>query len=317
MTTNTVSFPTANPSTRSHIHPDPSEAGSFPHTTRALDVFDALYGFTCPSWEAIERFYEASAIYENPLVTATSRSLISDIHCLASQLVEVNIPKPVAVVLTVFGMQRHGKWRDPWFQAIRIWTEVGDVCESDSFDGHRKAIIEHTLHILLLPGLHPASSQPSNVNVHPTAPHSAASSEISVNQYYARQSMNSSVYSTLGLDLSIPSPFHLRLPIMTRLLFNDAGRITHHRDFWDVKDLLGLVPGMTLTQWITGRLFAQGIRGVVGIGRSLFGHRGASSIVSNPIVDEEALTPAEAYAKSIKSGKQGSQRRQSQTGWSS
>lgn len=32
-----------------------------------------------------------------------------------------------------------------------------------------------------------------------------------------------------------PSILHLSLPIITRLSFNDAGKITHHRDFWDVK----------------------------------------------------------------------------------
>ena len=38
-------------------------------------------------------------------------------------------------------------------------------------------------------------------------------------------------------DMSLwpPSPFHLKLPIITRLAFNEAGKITHHRDFWDVK----------------------------------------------------------------------------------
>ena len=35
---------------------------------------------------------------------------------------------------------------------------------------------------------------------------------------------------------------------------NEQGRITHHRDFWDVKDLLGLVPGVSLAQWVTTRI---------------------------------------------------------------
>ena len=46
---------------------------------------------------------------------------------------------------------------------------------------------------------------------------------------------------------------------MTRLSFNEQGRITHHRDFWDVKDVLGLVPGVGLAQWISSRLVAQGL----------------------------------------------------------
>jgi len=31
----------------------------------------------------------------------------------------------------------------------------------------------------------------------------------------------------------------------------------HHRDFWDVKDMLGLVPGVGLLQWISGRVAAR------------------------------------------------------------
>ena len=52
------------------------------------------------------------------------------------------------------------------------------------------------------------------------------------------------------------------------------------------QDLLGLVPGMTLVQWISGRLAAQGIRGVVRAGRALFS--------SPPARDEEAGAHVEA-----------------------
>ena len=60
---------------------------------------------------------------------------------------------------------------------------------------------------------------------------------------------------------------------------------------------------MTLTQWITGRLMAQGIRGLVTIGRSLFSAgsypvRATAHTVSSE--DHEA-SPAEVYAKSVKS----------------
>ena len=43
--------------------------------------------------------------------------------------------------------------------------------------------------------------------------------------------------------------------------------------------MLGLVPGMTFVQWVTGRLAAQGIRNVVRAGRALF---------RSPPQDEEA-----------------------------
>lgn len=48
-------------------------------------------------------------------------------------MAQVDIPKPVALLFALFGMERTGRWREPWFQAIRVWSEVGDVCESDSF----------------------------------------------------------------------------------------------------------------------------------------------------------------------------------------
>ena len=35
--------------------------------------------------------------------------------------------------------------------------------------------------------------------------------------------------------------------------------MTHHRDFWDVKDLMGLIPGVSLVQWIMSRLTGAGL----------------------------------------------------------
>lgn len=68
--------------------------------------------------------------------------------------------------------------------------------------------------------------------------------------------------------------------------------------------MLGLVPGMTLTQWITSRIFAQGVRGVVGIAKSLFSTRSVRSAdpIKHPGDEEEGLSPAQEYAKSVKAG---------------
>ena len=93
-------------------------------------------------------------------------------------------------------------------------------------DGHRKTIVEHTLHVLILPGLHSETSQP------PPSPNPNRTITLDSSYHY---SLSPGKHTTLGLDLSIPSPLHLRLPILTRLSFNDVGKITHHRDFWDVK----------------------------------------------------------------------------------
>jgi hypothetical protein len=108
-------------------------------------------------------------------------------------------------------------------------------------------VVEHTLNILFLPGLHSDSA--------PSA-HSSSSFSLSTNpsQHPTAPSLPLPMTS-----FSVPSPFHLKMHIMTRLSFNEQGRITHHRDFWDIKDVLGLVPGLGLAQWISSRLAARGL----------------------------------------------------------
>ena len=97
-------------------------------------------------------------------------------------------------------------------------------------DGHRKILVEHTLHVLLLPGLH--STETSHAI--PTTGQTEASSSRSL--LLPSASLQQAAYhSTLGMDLSKLSPLHLRLPVTSRLSFNDAGKITYHRDIWDVK----------------------------------------------------------------------------------
>ena len=166
---------------------------------------------------------------------------------------------------------------DPWFQGLRVWTEIGDISESESFgeqknrlslcyfvhgiitDGHRRSIVEHTVNILFLPGLHSDRTRPR---------HSAASSSSLIpdsnsthlslgNQYPPHLNHPTDPRISIpGTNLGLPSPLHLQLHILTRLSFNEQGRITHHRDIWDVKDALGLVPGVSLAQWIGARLAA-------------------------------------------------------------
>ncbi|KAI0797083.1 hypothetical protein C8Q75DRAFT_802736 [Abortiporus biennis] len=288
MNSNTVTFPTASSVSLTQDQ----------NYSAALEIFDVVYGSTPSSWDAIERFYEPSATYENPLVTATSRSVISDINTVAAHLAQVDVPKPVALLFALLRIERTGRWKDPWFRAIRVWSEVGDICESDSFDGHRKVMLEHTLHVLILPGLHSATSQPPPTSGYDRTP---TASDLSLSTY-------SHQHTTLGIDLSFPSPLHLRLPIITKLQFNDAGRISYHRDYWDAKDLLGLIPGMSLTQWITGRLFAQGIHGVVSIGKALFMNHSKETIPVARQDEETGISPAQEHAKSIKSSNNPSRR---------
>jgi len=233
------------------------------HAT-ALEVCDIVYGNSesIASLDAVERFYEANAIYENPFITATSRSVISDIYSLARKLCYVDIPKPLAMLYILFRLKQPSPAAtnsDPWFQGLRVWTEIGEICESESFDGHRRSIVEHTVNILFLPGLHSDHTRPGHSagNSSSLIPDRGSSHLLLENQYPSRPS--DPQISIPGTGLGVPSPLHLQLHILTRLSFNEQGRITHHRDIWDVKDVLGLVPGVSLAQWIGARLAATSL----------------------------------------------------------
>jgi len=132
------------------------------------------------------------------------------------------------------------------------------VCESESFDGHRRCIVEHTLNILLFPGLHALghmnAAQPYALTSEAQRNSSTRSLHLSIS------SLSGPSPPTLtipGIGLPFPSPLHLKLHVFTRLSFNEQGRIIHHRDVWDLKDLVGLIPGGMLSQWVASRLAAR------------------------------------------------------------
>lgn len=78
----------------------------------------------------------------------------------------------------------------------------------------------------------------------------------------AGRSSQSSVHLKWPLGGTITrgwSPFHFRLRVVTRLTFNDAGRVVHHRDLIDVKDLIKGFPGGTAFQWIAFTFAAQNL----------------------------------------------------------
>ncbi|KAG9311761.1 hypothetical protein JVU11DRAFT_8004 [Chiua virens] len=62
-----------------------------------------------------------------------------------------------------------------------------------------------------------------------------------------------------GTPISVPSPLHLQLPVMTRLVFNEQGQITYHKDVWDVRDVVRLIPGVRPVLWIMARVGAWGL----------------------------------------------------------
>lgn len=116
-------------------------------------------------------------------------------------------------------------------------------------DGHHRTIVEHTLHVLFLPSLHKDSDMFPHSDDH--------SRQLSMASYFDPSVLGSTSYSQPKLSIAginLPSPMHFQLRVLTRLSMNEQGRITHHRDFWDVKDLLGLVPGVSLAQWVMTRI---------------------------------------------------------------
>ncbi|KAF9053780.1 hypothetical protein BDZ89DRAFT_976395 [Hymenopellis radicata] len=227
------------------------------HAT-ALDICYTIYGEATLSPEVIDRYYESSAsTYENPVLTATSRTVIFDIFKLGRKLHALDIPRPLAALFTLLRLQDPEAMSNPLFQAMRVWNEVGHISEHESFDGQRKAIVEHTLNILVLPEIH--------VDADPHAASLFAASDSLIHSR-SRSSMSSPSYhpgspslAIPGTSFTVPSPFHFQLHIMTRLSFNEQNRITHHRDFWDVKDLMGLLPGVSFMHWIGSRIAAKGL----------------------------------------------------------
>ncbi|KAF9534594.1 hypothetical protein CPB83DRAFT_755199 [Crepidotus variabilis] len=224
----------------------------------AVDVCYSVYGESSTASDIVGSYYEPNACqYENPFVTATSRSVISDIHRLSRQFSSVDVPRPMAMLCTLLHLRPPSSSQTPLFQGARVWTDILDICENESFDGHRKVIVEHTLNILLLPGIHCEG----------TIAHRVQGSTDSLVNPHDSPLMTSNSHKPFilpslpvpGTSLSVPSPLHCKLRIITRLSFNEQGLVTHHRDIWDVKDVMGLVPGVSLAQWIGTRLAATGL----------------------------------------------------------
>jgi hypothetical protein len=133
--------------------------------------------------------------------------------------------------------------------------------------------VEHTLNILLLPGLH-VERYLGHINAaHPYTLTSESQRNPAGRSLHVSFSSGSGplqpslpTLTVPGIGVSLPSPLHLQFHVFTRLSFNEQGRIIHHRDVWDLKDLVGIVPGGTLTQWVASRLAAQALSAVSRLG---------------------------------------------------
>ncbi|KAG9040171.1 hypothetical protein FRB95_000100 [Tulasnella sp. JGI-2019a] len=225
----------------------------------ALDLHHALY--TCREEfghrdvkMSLDRFYERDAIYENPVLVATTRTVLTQIHTLVNQALQIGIPNPLRLVTS--------RVDRTLFQFSRVWSEVVEISESESFDRSRKVYIEHIVHMLFLPGMHatddatwrtPGPSATSNDSlVLPDASNSSLSLTHS-----SRHTNSKHLRTRLDLwCIHFPiSPLHFQLRVTSRLSFNDAGRITLHRDLWDAKDLvLTFLPILKPFYWVGARM---------------------------------------------------------------
>ena len=133
--------------------------------------------------------------------------------------------------------------------------------------------MEHTLNILLLPGLHAErylghmnAAQPYALTSEAQRNSPSRSLHVSFSGLSGPQQPSLPTLMVPGIGVSLPSPLHLQLHVFTRLSFNEQGRIIHHRDVWDLKDLVGLIPGGMLSQWVASRLAGRALSAISRLG---------------------------------------------------
>ncbi|KIY72203.1 hypothetical protein CYLTODRAFT_418182 [Cylindrobasidium torrendii FP15055 ss-10] len=258
-TTSSFTRPRRTSSSRAMVRSDASSTSVMSSVHVAHDICNTIYGEGMLAIDRLEKYYEGSASYENPCLTATSREMIQDIFSLGRTLHAVDIPRPLAAIMTLLRLTPPASYGDPLLHMVRCWNDVGQITEHETFDGHHKAVVEHTLNVLFFPDIH------VDADPHASLEFPSSDSLIHVGAR-SRSAMSSPTYHPgspslpiPGTSLSLPSPLHFQLRIMTSLSFNEQMRICHHRDFWDIKDLMGLVPGMSLVQWVTSRLTARSL----------------------------------------------------------
>lgn len=68
-------------------------------------------------------------MYSNPLLTASSGNVIKDIHSLMHQFTSVSVPTPLSLLSGLL----KGKDSMNWLTLAKVWSEVGEVLESDVY----------------------------------------------------------------------------------------------------------------------------------------------------------------------------------------
>ena len=83
-------------------------------------------------WRRSHFLIQAGSLHQcHSLVTATSRRVLADIHAVAAQLAQFDVPRPLAVLYALLGFKQENI--QSWFRLLRVWSESGDICESESF----------------------------------------------------------------------------------------------------------------------------------------------------------------------------------------
>lgn len=155
-------------------------------------------------------------------------------------------------------------------------------------------MVEHSLHVLFLPDIHDHTADNTRTrdgnehhsshhhdrsgdSLHRPLSHLSVSSDLSGGSSSRPTLPHSPALPVFGTDLTVPSPLHFKFHILTKLEFNEQGRIVHHRDFWDISNVMQLFPGGPLSHWIGTRLAAQGLSMASRLGHWALGGVGALS----------------------------------------
>ncbi|KAI5481534.1 hypothetical protein MNV49_004291 [Pseudohyphozyma bogoriensis] len=209
-----------------------------------VELHGVLYGGRGRDRRAIQELvseaYDSSAselnlsfAFENPATSARGQEQITDLFCLLGL-----VPG-------------------------EMWTELGEICESQSYDGTRTIIIQHTIYLTLLPGLDAqAHSTPTfGTNFQsfysysaPQTPYSTEPNTPGPEFQFATQTHTveasegasswplASLLSKLGPKAVARRLTTVHLKLHSRLVFNELGKIIQHEDTWGLKELIESLP---------------------------------------------------------------------------
>ncbi|GAA97112.1 uncharacterized protein L969DRAFT_96993 [Mixia osmundae IAM 14324] len=244
--------------------------------------------------ETVERCYETAAVFENPLTRAEGKQSIADQFQLLALLPGT------------------------------VWSELNDVCERESFDGNRVLLLSHTLNLALLPSMHEAlngnygvryanpsypptpwsSMTPATRTPAPGTPIRASFAEFRSPEHEeapmaARPWPIRAAVSLFHPKRIVSALTSVQLKVVTRLEFNEAGRITFHEDTWGIKEAIeGLIPVIGSVYY-----FERKLAGVLssGLSRVLFRTRPLEEDTASQY-EEDQLRAAEHFANTVNGG---------------